>query len=152
MARVGDEAALADQAGFEAGKHVVERLSQSEDLVVGPWKRELAARRLGRDLRCPPTHQLDRAQQSAGKQVAGNRREHERDRPADEQRRQKPEQSFVPFFERGPDDDRPATFGRRDKQAVGIVAQLGDVSVDEASTAPGWDEGRAEVLWRGSDH
>ena len=152
MAGVGDEAALADQAGFEAGKHVVERLPQPEDLVVGPWERELASGRVGRDLRRPPTHHLDRAEQSACKQVAGNRREHERDRPADEQRRQKPLQGLVPLLERGPDDNRLPTLGLGDEQAVGTVSQLGYVSVDEASTSSRWDEGRAEALWRGGDH
>ena len=46
--------------GLEAAEHLVERLPQPADLVVGLWQGQPLLGLGGRDGRRPPAHRLDR--------------------------------------------------------------------------------------------
>ena len=83
VAGVGDERALALERLLEPREHLVERRPEAADLVVGRADRQARARLVGPDRGGAAAHPLDRAQRGGGRPVAGQRREQQRDRPAD---------------------------------------------------------------------
>ena len=71
VARVGDEAPLAREPGFEPAEHGVQRLAQPTDLVAGLRQRQPLTCSLARDLRRLPPHRLHGSQRCSREQVPG---------------------------------------------------------------------------------
>src|SRR5439155_14258056 len=75
VARIGDETPLSLQRRLQPGEHLVERLTQPRDLVLGACDGETLGESVGRDRRCACAHALDRAQCGGRDQVADQRGE-----------------------------------------------------------------------------
>ena len=88
VAGVGHEAALPRETRLESGEHLVQRHSEPADLVAALGQRQPAARDARVETSAAlPAHRLDRTQRRAREEVAGERREQERERPDDEELR-----------------------------------------------------------------
>jgi hypothetical protein len=87
VARVGDEAPLAHDCVVEAVEHRVEGLAEPADLVAGGRHRKPCVRVPIGDRRGTRPHPLDRPQRCCYRRVGRERRERERDQPAEHQRR-----------------------------------------------------------------
>ena len=85
MARVCDESPLARERGLEAAQHLVQRLAEPRNLVVGRRYRQALTGRGGRDLGRSAPHRLDRTQGRAREEIPSERSQNEHDRAADEQ-------------------------------------------------------------------
>jgi hypothetical protein len=84
VARVGDERALVFQPLLEAGEHLVQGAAKPLDLVAAVGQRQPCADITGGDRRRSSAHRLDRAKRGRREQVAGGRRDEQRERPAEE--------------------------------------------------------------------
>ena len=80
MPGLGDEAALALERSLEPGEHLVERLAEPLELVTRARHRQPLSGAVGRDLRRPSTHRLDRSEAGSGEHVAEAGRQQKRDR------------------------------------------------------------------------
>ena len=120
-------------------EHQVERLAEPADLVVGRADREARAGLGGLDLGGAPAHPLDRPQRRRRRGVAGQRREQERDRTADQQRPGEVAQRVVAVVDRRADDgdERLALRAhRRGKEPHRVLAARRRPAIDDDRSAP----------------
>ena len=116
VAGVGDEDPLAIHRLLQPVQHLVERVPQPVQLVVGARNRQAVAVAGARDPRGTPAHPLDRRQRERGEGVAGHARQHEQDRPADEEHLVERAQRAIALRQRRADDKHR---GRRGRERLG---------------------------------
>ena len=120
VARVGHELPLAVERATQPAEHLVERLAEPADLVVGLGKGQgFVGAGQGHLLRAAP-HRLDGPQRRGGQHVAQQRSEQDRHGPADRERRDEVGERLVAVLERLADhgDPRPLSAGQHPRRAL----------------------------------
>ena len=127
------------RAPLQSRQHLIERLPQPAQLVVGRRQRQPLAGLGGRDrLRLAP-HRLHRPQRRAGEEVAADRREDQRERADHEQLGEQAVERVVAILERG---GRPRPRSRRRVERIALRPRR--VTMNVRSRA------RSSTLSRGS--
>ena len=116
VARVGDEAPLAFERDFDPGEQLVQRVAQAGELVVRGRYRQPLGELARRDSSGPCPHALNREQGGPADEVADQRGEEQRERPADQQLAPEVAERGVSRLERGADDDYEPLVLRRDRR------------------------------------
>ena len=86
-------------------EHRVQGLAQPADLVARLGQRQAGVGIGGGDRRRPAAHRLDGPQRAGGQRVAGERRERQRERPADQQRAREDVERVLALGQVGADHD-----------------------------------------------
>jgi hypothetical protein len=113
VAGIGDERTLTLQGILESAEHRVQRLAKTAQLIatVG-YRQPTSGLGIGDRRRLAP-HRLHWAQRRAGHQVAGGRRQQQRDRTTDLQQRAEGVERCLSISEGAGHDDHHATASER---------------------------------------